>query len=208
MTTRSSLLLCTLLTLGSSRLLPASTPPPDVKAASVVLIDARTGEVLYQRNPDERRPVASTQKLLTSLIVAEQGNLEKPVVIDPIDEATEPTTLQLKPGTALFELPRVTVMGGWHRFHLQPRPGTTGGLEVEISKKGRDLDVTPRVVWGEGASKWLPQIHVTLSPLKLTCTTEDSHPHPDAALELWDNFRVIRMYRAPLLEQPPTKGQD
>lgn len=100
MTTRSSLLLCTLLTLGSSRLLPASTPPPDVKAASVVLIDARTGEVLYQRNPDERRPVASTQKLLTSLIVAEQGNLEKPVVIDPIDEATEPTTLQLKPGTA------------------------------------------------------------------------------------------------------------
>jgi D-alanyl-D-alanine carboxypeptidase (penicillin-binding protein 5/6) len=100
MTTRSSLLLCTLLTLGSTRLLLASTPPPEVKAASVVLIDARTGEVLYQRNPDERRPVASTQKLLTSLIVAEQGNLEKPVVIDPIDEATEPTTLQLKPGTS------------------------------------------------------------------------------------------------------------
>jgi D-alanyl-D-alanine carboxypeptidase (penicillin-binding protein 5/6) len=74
--------------------------PPDVKAASVVLIDARTGEVLYQQNPDEKRPVASTQKLLTSLIVAEQGNLEKSVVIDPIDEATEPTTLQLKPGTS------------------------------------------------------------------------------------------------------------
>lgn len=100
MTIHSSLLLCTLLTLGSADLLLASTPPPDVKAASVVLIDARTGEVLYQRNPDERRPVASTQKLLTSLIVAEQGNLEKPVVIDPIDEATEPTTLQLKPGTS------------------------------------------------------------------------------------------------------------
>jgi serine-type D-Ala-D-Ala carboxypeptidase (penicillin-binding protein 5/6) len=80
--------------------LHSSTPPPDVKAASVVLIDARTGEVLYQRNPDEKRPVASTQKLLTSLIVAEQGNLEKEVVIQPVDEATEPTTLQLKPGTS------------------------------------------------------------------------------------------------------------
>jgi D-alanyl-D-alanine carboxypeptidase (penicillin-binding protein 5/6) len=71
-----------------------------VKAASVVVVDARTGEVLYQRNPDERRQVASTQKLLTSLIVAEQGNLDKPVVIEPVDEATEPTTLQLRPGTS------------------------------------------------------------------------------------------------------------
>lgn len=77
-----------------------STPPPEVKAASVVVIDALSGEILYQRNPDEKRPVASTQKLLTSLLVAEQGNLEKPVVIEPIDEATEPTTLQLRPGTA------------------------------------------------------------------------------------------------------------
>ncbi len=78
----------------------AATPPPDVKGASVVVVDAATGEVLYQRNPDEPRPVASTQKLLTSLIVAEQGDLEKPVVIQPEDEATEPTTLQLKPGTS------------------------------------------------------------------------------------------------------------
>lgn len=77
-----------------------TNPPPDVKGASVVVIDADSGDILYQRNPDEKRPVASTQKLLTSLIVAEQGNLEKKVLIDPDDEATEPTTLQLKPGTS------------------------------------------------------------------------------------------------------------
>ena len=83
------------------------SPPPDVKGASVVVIDADSGAVLYQRNPDERRPVASTQKLLTSLIVAEHGDLEKEVVIDPVDEATEPTTLQLKPGTSY---PRRTLL--------------------------------------------------------------------------------------------------
>lgn len=77
-----------------------AVPPPDVKGASVVVIDAATGQPLYQRNPNEQRPVASTQKLLTSLIVAEQGNLDKEVVIDPVDEATEPTTLQLRPGTS------------------------------------------------------------------------------------------------------------
>lgn len=89
-----------LLLLSPLSLATAAPPPPEVKAASAVLIDALTGEVLYQHNPNERRPVASTQKLLTSLIVAEQGNLEKPVVIEPVDEATEPTTLQLKPGTS------------------------------------------------------------------------------------------------------------
>ena len=78
----------------------AASPPPDVKGASVVVIDATSGEVLYERNPDEKRPVASTQKLLTSLIVAEKGNMEKEVVIEPIDENAEPTTLQLKPGTS------------------------------------------------------------------------------------------------------------
>jgi D-alanyl-D-alanine carboxypeptidase (penicillin-binding protein 5/6) len=78
----------------------APSPAPDVKGVSVVVVDANSGDVLYQRNPDEKRPVGSTQKLLTSLIVAEQGNLDKEVVIDPIDELAEPTTLQLKPGTS------------------------------------------------------------------------------------------------------------
>ncbi len=98
MTSRNLLLL--LLFFASACLQASTTPPPDVKGASVVVIDAVTGETLYQRNPCEQRPVASTQKLLTSLIVAEQGNLSKEVVIDPVDEATEPTTLQLKPGSS------------------------------------------------------------------------------------------------------------
>jgi D-alanyl-D-alanine carboxypeptidase (penicillin-binding protein 5/6) len=89
-----------LLLLSPFSRLAATPPPPDVKAASVVLIDALTGDVLYERNPNERRPVASTQKLLTSLLVAEQGNLEKEVIIQPLDELTEPTTLQLKPGSS------------------------------------------------------------------------------------------------------------
>ncbi len=94
------LLLTALLTTSASLRATSLPPVPDVKGSSVVVIDAVSGEVLYERNPDEKRPVASTQKLLTSLIVAEQGDLGKEVTIDPVDEATEPTTLQLKPGTS------------------------------------------------------------------------------------------------------------
>lgn len=106
--TRSLLILSSLFLPSLVRMATAGeNSPPEVKGASVMVIDAGTGGVLYERNADEKRPVASTQKLLTSLIVAEQGNLDKEVIIEPIDEATEPTSLQLKPGTSY---PRGTLL--------------------------------------------------------------------------------------------------
>ena len=61
---------------------------PSIKAVSAILIDARTGQTLYQKNADEPRQVASTQKLLTALIVAEQDPLDSPVHIE-IDTGTD-----------------------------------------------------------------------------------------------------------------------
>lgn len=73
-------------------------PPPNVSGSSVVVIDANNGNVLYSRNPNEERPVGSTQKLLTALVIVERGDLNHLVTIQPIDERTEPTMLGLKPG--------------------------------------------------------------------------------------------------------------
>jgi D-alanyl-D-alanine carboxypeptidase (penicillin-binding protein 5/6) len=72
--------------------------PPAVSARSVVLFDANSGKVLFKKNPDERRPVASTQKLLTALIVANSGDLSEMVTIKEIDEDVEPTKLYARPG--------------------------------------------------------------------------------------------------------------
>ena len=49
--------------------LPAQEPI--ITAESAVLFDANTGRVIYRKNENVRRAVASTQKLLTALIIAE-----------------------------------------------------------------------------------------------------------------------------------------
>ena len=55
---------------------PPTSPPPTVaiSAGSAIAIDAATGAVLFQKNADEQRPVASLTKMMTA-IVAQDGGL-------------------------------------------------------------------------------------------------------------------------------------
>jgi len=86
---------------------PESTPAPaeyapdgipKTGAASVIVVDANTGQTLYEKNADDVRAAASTQKLLTALIIAEHGFLDQPVVVQTIDTMAEPVKLNIKPG--------------------------------------------------------------------------------------------------------------
>jgi D-alanyl-D-alanine carboxypeptidase (penicillin-binding protein 5/6) len=71
---------------------------PIITADCAILFDANTGRVIYKKNENERRAVASTQKLLTALIIAESGDLSAPVVIDRSDMLAAPTKLYVKTG--------------------------------------------------------------------------------------------------------------
>jgi len=71
---------------------------PRVRAVSVLVEDARTGEVLYEKNADAQRAAASTQKLLTALIVAEEGYLDQNVTVRTVDTLAEPVRLNIKSG--------------------------------------------------------------------------------------------------------------
>ena len=71
---------------------------PKTRAAAVLVQDVRSGEILYEKNADAPRPAASTQKLLTALIVAESGFLDERVTVQPIDTLTEPVRLNIRPG--------------------------------------------------------------------------------------------------------------
>jgi D-alanyl-D-alanine carboxypeptidase (penicillin-binding protein 5/6) len=80
---------------------PSSVWPsgaPQIHAVSAILIDARTGETLYQKNADEPRQVASTQKIVTALIVAEQDPLDERISIRHEDTTVEPTKVGIRSG--------------------------------------------------------------------------------------------------------------
>ncbi len=82
---------------------------PAIHAKQAILIDARTGETLYQKFADTRVQVASTQKILTALLVVERGNLDQLITIKPIDTMVEPTKLYVKSGQSY---PRRSLLAG------------------------------------------------------------------------------------------------
>src|SRR5437764_7096117 len=71
---------------------------PNTRANSVMVVDARTGAVLHEKNADQPRPAASTQKLLTALIIAETGYLDRLVKVEQTDTFAEPVRLNIRPG--------------------------------------------------------------------------------------------------------------
>ncbi|MDI3327437.1 MAG: D-alanyl-D-alanine carboxypeptidase family protein [Alicyclobacillaceae bacterium] len=50
--------------------------PPDLAVQSAVLMDMKTGQVLYAKNPDARHYPASITKILTAILALEHGSLD------------------------------------------------------------------------------------------------------------------------------------
>ena len=73
-------------------------PPPSIVGESAIVVDYQTGRVLFAKNPDVRRAVASTQKIITALCVLDSGDIDKRVTIAASDGHCEPTKLGLKAG--------------------------------------------------------------------------------------------------------------
>ncbi|MGH2675622.1 MAG: D-alanyl-D-alanine carboxypeptidase family protein [Actinomycetota bacterium] len=62
---------------------PPSTRDPKVAATSAVLADLDSGRVLWERNGNEPRPIASVTKIMTGLLVVEATDPEEFVTASP-----------------------------------------------------------------------------------------------------------------------------
>lgn len=81
--------------------LPASVAngsPPKIEAQSAILIDAKTGQVLYEKNGHVRNAPASTTKVLTAIIAIESGRLDEEVKVSARAASTAGSSMHLSTG--------------------------------------------------------------------------------------------------------------
>jgi serine-type D-Ala-D-Ala carboxypeptidase (penicillin-binding protein 5/6) len=71
---------------------------PTLSAAAAILIDADSGRVIYSRNADAQRQIASTTKIMTCLIALESLPLDKVVTASKLAESTNESQLGVKAG--------------------------------------------------------------------------------------------------------------
>jgi D-alanyl-D-alanine carboxypeptidase (penicillin-binding protein 5/6) len=55
--------------------------PRKVKAKAGILVDATTGQVLWAKNPNLPRPIASITKVMTALLIIQAGNLNREITV-------------------------------------------------------------------------------------------------------------------------------
>ena len=77
---------------------PRAVRPPAVLADSAFLLEVRGGAALFQKFPDQRRPMASTTKLMTGLLAAESGRLDEVATVSRTAAQIGETTMGLYEG--------------------------------------------------------------------------------------------------------------
>ena len=101
---RIPLILCALILLGS--VIPGTTARaaggvPGVSAASFILLDASTGEVLAAHDADRQMLIASTTKIMTAALVLAHCDPDEMVEIQPEHTGIEGSSMYLRAGETI-----------------------------------------------------------------------------------------------------------
>jgi len=76
----------------------AMADPPEVAARAALVMDARNGRVLWERNGEVALPPASTTKIMTSILALESGMLNRDMEVSSYAASQPPSKLGLKAG--------------------------------------------------------------------------------------------------------------
>jgi len=78
-----------------------SVDAPAISADCAILIEASTGEIVWSRNADEKRSMASTTKIMTALVAIENCDISKTVSVSPDAVGIEGSSIYLYEGEKL-----------------------------------------------------------------------------------------------------------
>ena len=123
---------------------------PRVLARSALLVDAASGRVLFERNPNLALPPASTTKLLTALLVYERTGLNGQVVVQRGDTLVEPSHIPLRTGetVAVKTLVKALLIGSDNDSAMALARYTGGSVDKFVAMmngRARELGCTGSV---------------------------------------------------------------
>ena len=74
---------------------------PGISARAAVIVEAGSGQTVWERRADEPMLIASTTKIMTALVVLERCGLDMPVTVDAAWTGIEGSSMYLEPGQQL-----------------------------------------------------------------------------------------------------------
>ena len=146
------------------RAIKVSGAPRGVKAKGAVLADAATGQILWGREMNTQRPMASVTKVMTALLVLKSGDLGREI-----------------------RVPKAAVTYAWkyggETAALRPRNVLTARelLEALLLPSGADAAYTLANAYGPGLDAFLARMNATATQLGMAhthFTSPDGLPYP------------------------------
>jgi serine-type D-Ala-D-Ala carboxypeptidase (penicillin-binding protein 5/6) len=138
--------------------------PAGVAAKGAILADAATGQVLWSRQPDVQRPMASITKVMTAYLVIQAGNLGQQIKVPKAA-----MTYAFKNGGATDSL---------HPGEVLTAQQLLSGLLIQ---SGADAAYTLASVYGPGMDDFLAKMNATAKQLGMDhtrFTSPDGLPYP------------------------------
>jgi len=108
-----------------------------LRSASALVLDAQTGEIVFNKNSDAITPIASITKLMTAMVILDRGlDLEQRVVLSREDiDAIKGTRSRLRTGSVLTrdELLLLALMASENRAAAALGRTYPGGMQAVVA---------------------------------------------------------------------------
>jgi len=119
---------------------------PDLRSSMALVVDEKTGQVVYAKNPDARTPIASITKLMTAMVAldARQPLDEKITISDDDVDRVKGTHSRLNVGATLtrYQLLQLALMSSENRAAAalaRAYPGGTPAFVAAMNRKAQRL---------------------------------------------------------------------
>lgn len=125
----------------------APETPPRITGRSAVILDATTGQIIWERDSDRQMPPASTTKIMTTLLALESGRLDRSFEVSPLAASQSPSKLGLKAGqrVQLEDLTYALMLKSANDAAVVVAEGMAGNIEqfaAVMNQRAREIGAT------------------------------------------------------------------